>query len=214
MPFPITFRGATQAVIKKHSIPWWVNKVFTFIRFKRNFYKTVRRYGMEEWKTVECNSRYEISNRGRLRSNFGRVKLLQGTLGDGYRKTRMRCGDRIKNVRFHKLMLNAFVGDCPESFESHHIDGDRSNNILENLEYVPKLKHESIKWFGKARVLPKNQGEGNGRSKLTVCDVLVMRGLENLSLSRLAKIFTVSPSHVSSILHRKKWAHVPASVSI
>lgn len=54
------------------------------------------------------------------------------------------------------------------------------------------------------------QGEKNPHSKLTVADVLDIRGLRGLlSLSEIGRRYGVSPVTVWMIIHRKNWAHVP-----
>ena len=41
----------------------------------------------------------------------------------------------------HRIIYIMFYGDIPENHDIHHIDGDRSNNRIENLESVSRLKH-------------------------------------------------------------------------
>jgi len=41
----------------------------------------------------------------------------------------------------HRLVMLAFVGPCPPGHEVDHIDGDRANNWLPNLEYVTRTEN-------------------------------------------------------------------------
>lgn len=71
-------------------------------------------------------------------SNLGRVQALNGVRSYG-------CLTRLKYMRIqlgnqkhfvHRLVLEAFVGECPEGMECDHIDRNRSNNRLENLHWT------------------------------------------------------------------------------
>lgn len=41
----------------------------------------------------------------------------------------------------HRIIYIMFYGDILENHDIHHIDGDRSNNRIENLESVSRLRH-------------------------------------------------------------------------
>lgn len=107
----------------------------------------------EEWlPVVGFEETYEVSNKGRVRSidrvtpyrgttRFYRGKLLSpatnGTSnhlfvllyvpGSGNRK-------RV-NRKVHRLMLEAFVGPCPDGQEACHWDDVADHNVLENLRW-------------------------------------------------------------------------------
>jgi len=75
---------------------------------------------------------------GYLVSNLGRVQALNGVRSYG-------CVTRLKYMRIqlgsqkhfvHRLVLEAFVGECAEGMECDHIDRNRSNNRLENLRWT------------------------------------------------------------------------------
>lgn len=46
-----------------------------------------------------------------------------------------------KGKRLHRAVWEAYNGEVPEGYHVHHIDGDRSNNQIENLALVPGLAH-------------------------------------------------------------------------
>lgn len=76
---------------------------------------------------------------------------------------------------------------------SHLFVGSRADNIR---DAVQKNRHA--------------KGEANGRSKLTVDDILAIRVAAGTApQSELAKRFKIDQGHISDIINRKKWKHVP-----
>lgn len=89
---------------------------------------------MEIWKPVpSLRGLYEVSSIGGFRRG-GRV-LYQGTSNSGYQQVYSSV-DGVRGYHLvHRLVLEAFVGPCPEGMEACHNNGDRSDNRLENLRW-------------------------------------------------------------------------------
>ena len=80
-------------------------------------------------------------------SSLGRVKRVgagqgarpgirkQKTHPNGYKQVSLSKGNRQRTHKVHRLVLEAFVGPCPEGMESCHADDDPGNNRLENLRW-------------------------------------------------------------------------------
>lgn len=95
---------------------------------------------MEEvWKTIkDYENLYEVSNHGRVRSlkratTSGKVLKQYVNPKNGYcyvtlSKDNVRIGKRV-----HKLVMGAFSGEC--NLQINHLDGNKTNNCLDNLEY-------------------------------------------------------------------------------
>jgi DNA-binding NarL/FixJ family response regulator len=102
----------------------------------------------------------------------------------------------------------------------NHIDGDKTNNNIGNLEYVTPSqnnKHTHAMGRGKvvnghiiARYSRENPGEGNPRSKLTNQDVLRVRELRSRGQTYkvIASKFNVSEGAILKIVRRMTWMHL------
>lgn len=95
----------------------------------------------ERWAPVPgYEGDYEVSTLGRVRS----WKLYRGDRGPRILATTLRAGypavtlfrDGAANLQsVHAVVMLAFVGPRPEGHEIRHLDGDRTNACLTNLEY-------------------------------------------------------------------------------
>jgi hypothetical protein len=109
----------------------------------------------EKWRPIpEWEGIYSVSNQGRVRRDRGGKGYSAGKIlalnkdNMGYPRVMLcdlRTGRYGKKTRIHRLVMLAFEGPPPPNRpEVNHIDGNRANNHLSNLEYVThaaNLKH-------------------------------------------------------------------------
>lgn len=91
---------------------------------------------------------YEVSNFGRVRSLCYRgykrkvPKILCGLeRKDGYLQIGLWKNRKYKTLRIHRLVVEAFIGPIPKGYEINHIDEDKKNNCLSNLEIVTRRQN-------------------------------------------------------------------------
>lgn len=151
-------------------------------------------------------------------SDFGRVASCRGSeivflklwrQGRGYLCATLSMGMKewARTFLVHKLVLTAFRGPCPKGCESRHLDGDKNNNALTNLEWgTPKQNHDDKVAHGTATV-----GVRNGRSKLDPEKVreIKRRLVLGDSGEQLGREFGVSGPAISDIRHNVTWKEVP-----
>ena len=103
---------------------------------------------MENWKEIKEFPNYEVSDLGRVRYNFnGRVKIrvLRKTT-NGYLKVNLSFGKLIKTISIHRLVAKTFFENCDENLQVNHKDGIKTNNKIENLEFVTQHQNAKHAW--------------------------------------------------------------------
>lgn len=142
----------------------------------------------------------------------------RSVMGDTWRLRRAKrsdndCGHLLLVLRregqthyryVHRLVLEAFVGPCPEGMEACHDDGDPANNRLGNLRWdTPTANGQDRCRHGK-----QAKGERHGMVKLTREVVLAARArlAGGDSVGEVARSLGVSHACVSDIKARRTWA--------
>ena len=111
---------------------------------------------------------YEVSDHGRVRSvdrvvvagsgerKFAGRVLRLGTNRHGYMLVALRKPGIQKSKRAHRLVLEAFVGPCPEGMAACHENGDKLDNRLSNLRWdttssnlYDAVRHGTHHWASK-----------------------------------------------------------------
>lgn len=90
----------------------------------------------EQWRTCKENSNYEISNFGNVRNKFKKNLIFQGDNGHGYKNVMLYNHQKRKVYYVHRLVANAFIPNPDNLPQVNHIDGNKSNNCVANLEWV------------------------------------------------------------------------------
>lgn len=101
---------------------------------------------MEIWKAVKGYEGYEVSNKGNVRSfKYKLVRLMNKNIDrGGYYRVKLTSKGIGKYVSLHRLVASNFINEIPNHMVINHIDGNKSNNCIENLEIVTQsenLKH-------------------------------------------------------------------------
>jgi hypothetical protein len=167
---------------------------------------------IEIWKPVpEVHGIYEVSDWGRVRRAAcphcrTKPRLVTPCLdGSGYFQVGLSYGGR-KPIRrkVHRLIMAAFHGADPRWV--NHIDGNPSNNHLENLEYVTPRENA----LHKSRVLGRWGGPaGNKNHKaldLDVAAILEMKaqGMSNRAIAR--ELDLKCHKVIGVVVNRRHWS--------
>jgi len=158
----------------------------------------------EEWRSIKDYPDYEISDMGRIRrctdsnrSPSGTIIKPDTVMRDGYRTVRLWHNGKCFHLWVYRLVSNTFIGAIPPGYVRHHKDEDKTNDNLNNIEYVTQNSHRFFHNFGKR----------NPSAKLKIDQVHEIRKLRTtgIRLKQLSEIFDVSQQHISRIVNNQRW---------
>ena len=90
----------------------------------------------EQWRVIEGYPNYEVSNLGYVRNvKTGKVRKLQMNKF-GYQYVGLCLNGKGENHYIHRLVATAFIPNFENKRTVNHINGDKTDNRVENLEWV------------------------------------------------------------------------------
>lgn len=92
----------------------------------------------ERWRDIPgFDGHYQVSDCGRVKSlKFGKERIMKGGhIGRGYPSVLLTKNGQPSTHYIHRLVAKAFLPTDDERPHVNHIDGDRENNHVTNLEW-------------------------------------------------------------------------------
>ena len=168
----------------------------------------------EEWCEIDgYNGRYQVSNLGRVKSFFDKeARILKANkVAEGYLRVSLRKDSMAKNHYVHRLVAKAFIPNPGNKPQVNHIDGDKTNNRVENLEWM--TGEENINHAFKLGLSKIPRGSKNPSSKLTPDQVreirrIYVKGSYKFGVVALAKRFKVSQETIRDIVKGRSYTDV------
>lgn len=170
---------------------------------------------LPEWKDIPgYEACYQISDAGEVirtgkatGATVGRRLKLQDH-NEGYVATSLWRDNKEKRFLVHRLVFMAFCGPIPDGQEINHINGNKKDNRIENLEAVePQENIDHAIRIG----LVNNVGEKNPMAKLTaekVRDIRLSHIPGVFGYKQLAKKHGVKWETIRGVLKGENWQHV------
>jgi hypothetical protein len=116
---------------------------------------------LEMWKDISgYEGKYQVSTWGRVRSINGILKPYVNS--KGYEKVGLMKNGKSNKHRVSRLVAEAFIPNPYNLPQVDHIDGNKRNNSITNLEWV--TGNENISRYYAMRGLCFPEGVGDGRS--------------------------------------------------
>lgn len=162
----------------------------------------------EIWKDITGFPGYAVSNHGRIRSNktAGRYSTiipasrLRKTYLDreGYEMVNLRKDGKPRTCKVHRIVLEAFVGPCPEEMEACHTNGRPRDNRLTNLRWGTKQSNLKDK-IDHGRI---PRGSSHPRARYSDAQISRVRQLGNQGnrAGEIANITGISIHHVRKVI--------------
>lgn len=166
---------------------------------------------------------YQVSNLGRIKSicrfitkknRWGKAvnllskeKLMAITKGNAKNKYPKLClckNNIKKTFLLHRIIALAFIPNIENKPFVNHIDGDKHNYSISNLEWV--TSSENCIHALKTGLILRGKGENCKISKLKDIDILKIRenyNINNYTQLQVSKMFNISASYVSTLINYK-----------
>lgn len=176
---------------------------------------------LEVWLDIpDYEGFYQASSFGRIKSvdrmilcKDGKNKLIKGTIlapsqtKHGYFALALCRNGVAQTHTVHKLVSRTFLGLRPSQMQVNHLDGDKLNNAVSNLEYCTPSENTRHAF---ETGLNLSKGEANPSAKLKADDIksITARASNGESLRSIASSYGVVVSSIWSIVNNKAWRHV------
>ena len=166
----------------------------------------------EEWRdVVGYEGLYQVSNCGRVKSfKKDKAKIIKSNPGIGGYLRVVLCKDFDKKNRFvHVLVAQAFIPNPEGKRQVNHIDGDKNNNRVSNLEWVTPAENIHHAFETGLRKI----GCEHFRAKLTAEQVREIRrdcvpGDPELGFKSFSRKFNVTPKIIRDAFYGKSYQNV------
>lgn len=152
----------------------------------------------EQWKSIEGFEYYYISNLGNVKSTrrwsgtkfYNREHLIKLYVNKNneYVYANVSKNNKSYNLRVHKLVAKAFIYNPNNYNQINHIDGNKQNNCVNNLEWCDSSYN--------IKDMYKRKGKYNNDK------IIIEKYKELKSCNKVAKLFNMSGENVRQILIR------------
>jgi hypothetical protein len=151
---------------------------------------------------------YSVTNNGKVYSHISNKWLKPGLNSDGYPTVVLRKNKKPKTIGVHRLVAVAFIENPENKPYVNHIDGNKTNNYVYNLEWVTPSENvihaytiglenrDSLR-----KLLPKQ-----------IADIHKLYKSKKYTYRKLAQLFQVSCSRISDILNDKAYKEITALI--
>jgi hypothetical protein len=157
---------------------------------------------------------YRVGNDGSVWSKYNnkwgvreKWKRLRGSRDQyGYLRVHLRPATSLRYSYIHHLVLELFVGPCPDGFQSCHTNDVKNDNRLSNLQWgtVSSNRHDA---YRNGR-LPRGERHRCAKLKETDIPLIIERFRAGESIRSICASFGVTRTTIRAIIVGKTWKHV------
>jgi len=162
----------------------------------------------EDNKKPYNNTDYSIDTKGNVYGKYGK-KLKPQLTKKGYYGVNLYIDGKMYHKSIHRLVCETFLDNPDNKDFVNHIDGNKLNNCISNLEWVTpseNLTHAYTLGF------LTQKGEKNNASKLDEFKVKQIRNLFDKKIKKhstvLASEFGVTRRTIEKIVKKQLWNHI------
>lgn len=156
-----------------------------------------------EFKQIPSCPGYMVSRDGRVYSIKSNSLLVQHETEKGYFRVNVTIDGQCYHRRVHRLVAETYIpNDNPELDTVDHIDGDKSNNSVENLQWMSR--GDNIRKSNSIPVIVKSLNNGYTKEYNSIYDATKDLSLSYSSVCRNIFKYGVYVDRIKLMEIRKK----------
>ncbi len=154
---------------------------------------------------------YMITESGEVYSCRRKKFLKQRFDHYGYKVVNLRTKTYDKTVKVHRLVAEAFISNPDNKETVNHIDGNKENNSIDNLEWCTQKENVIHACKTGLRSSKGNYVKGNAKLNLEIVKQIrseYKKNVRGCGYRELAKKYGVSVPTIKDIIKNRTWMEV------
>lgn len=185
--------------------------------YSLEFNKFMKDNNFLKWKICEKNTNYVITSCGNIirfcREQYTKkgdlIRLynsiiLKGSIDRyGYKTIRLIVNGKKRHIKIHRLVAEAFIPNCNDKPQINHINGVKTDNRIENLEW--NTGSENIKHAIRNKLLVQKKGNYSPFTKISSYDyisIYYMYKYIKVTQKEISLLYNVSRQCIGSIIKK------------
>jgi len=169
----------------------------------------------EEWRDVPEFEGYQVSSLGKIRGidrlcgnrpGVTKGKILKPFRNKrGYLEVNLYNNSKSTAKIIHRLVAKAFISNDFNKPQVNHIDGNKLNNEVSNLEWMSNSENQLHAYS--LGLQPSRAGENNVKAKITDKSVTELKVLYNSgkTIIDISNIMNINVSIIRNIIYGRTW---------
>ena len=149
-----------------------------------------------EWKKIEGFENYSISSDGEVRNDNNLYVLKQHLNNKGYPMVNLWKNNKGYWRTVHRIVALAFIPNPNNKPQVNHIDGNKQNNNVDNLEWCTGSENQ----FHRSRVLKKTRFPKEALEATRTPIICVETRKVYVSVNEAARMCGLSQQNISKVL--------------
>ena len=160
---------------------------------------------IEEYRKLREYPMYRIYNTGRIYSEYSKKFLKRFDDNSGYLQVTLFSGNNKgrKTIKVHILVARAFIPNPYNLPEVNHINCNKYDNRVSNLEWVSK--HDNMVHASKYSYKNRESLSPLNKDKVKLIPLLLNNGF---SIKLIATLYKVGHITIRNIIQGKTWKHL------